>query len=157
MLWRPLYMEVLCLLVASYITASSKAPSTSLSVSSRAAWTLMLSEEDLGRRIQLTIGLFPFLGASASLGNVCLLFGSYQRRVCAWAVVLGTLFLVPLFWYIWLPQPLSWGQQMKSKNKLALYVLVFVFFFYPSQEKAYIVIHSGGETSEAQNNKKELF
>lgn len=46
---------------------------------------------------------------------------------------------------------------MKSKNQLALYVLVFVFSFYPSQEKAYIVIHSGGETSVAQNNKKELF
>lgn len=146
--------EVLCLLVASYIPALSKASSTSLSVSSRPTWTLMLSEEDLGRRILLTVGLFPFLCVSASLGSVCLLFGSHQGGVCAWTVVLSILFLVPIF-DIWFPQPLLWGQQIKSKNQLDVHIMFF--FFYPSQEKAYMVIFSAEETRVAQNNKRELF
>lgn len=58
----------------------------------------------------MTVGLFPFLGASALpgralLGSICLLLVSHQGGACVGTVVLSICFLVPIF-DILLPQPL---------------------------------------------------
>lgn len=110
----------------------------------------------------MTVGLFPFLGASALpgralLGSICLLLVSHQGGACVGAVVLSIRFLVPIF-DILLPQPLLWRQQMKSKSQ---WIFTCFFFFFSltlpfSRETLHRKTFSGEKRVE-QTSERELF